>query len=636
VRTDIQALRGFAVLIVLLFHAKLGLPSGYLGVDVFFVISGFLITKMIKESMERGDFSFAAFYFKRAKRLLPAAYATFLVTGIAAPFFLTAGPLHDFRNQLLGAVGFVANRVLYKQADYFGTAAELKPLLHIWSLSLEEQYYFILPAMLLIIRRRYWKMVALIATAVSLVMCMQYMAKKPTWAFYSLQTRAWELGLGTIGALLTIGPRMSRVVRALFWPALAILIAAPLIADLGPHPGLAAMFVCFATLAVILRSHGTFFENTPVRTIARVGNASYSLYLVHWPIFAFLNNAWVAGGPETVPATFRLGALALSFAIGLALYRFIETPCRHAHWRPSVGTAIKAVAASVGVVMASLAMAAAAGTDQSHSDRFRPNYGLDKVCEQSEDFHPLPECRSSDTPDVLVWGDSFAAAIAPAVANSAQIVQATRSSCGPFLGAAVVRPDHPSDWSAGCISFNDSVLAFLRDHPELKTVVLSTPLHYMLRPGSKAYERDADGRLEMVDTGDTLALRSLRRTVNAVRAAGRRVVLVAPPPAAQFNVGLCLERMGADLPVLGVRDCTISTQDWHRSRAEVNTFLASVPQQIGLPVVDLAKFMCDSIVCNTSLDGVPLYRDATHLSVDGALHLAQTLSPFQTAIAEAR
>jgi peptidoglycan/LPS O-acetylase OafA/YrhL len=153
-RTDIQALRGVAVLMVVLYHVKIGpLDAGYLGVDVFFVISGFLITTLVAKGIQRGEFRLSKFYFRRAKRLLPAAYATVLATALCAPWFLNQQELRDFALQVIGSVTFTANVVLWRQSGYFEGASELKPLLHTWSLSLEEQYYMLLPAALLLLRR---------------------------------------------------------------------------------------------------------------------------------------------------------------------------------------------------------------------------------------------------------------------------------------------------------------------------------------------------------------------------------------------------------------------------------------------------------------------------------------------------
>lgn len=154
-RIDIQAFRGFAVLVVVLYHARLNIISaGYLGVDIFFCISGFVITTMVAERIKSGNFSFADFYWSRARRLLPAAYVTFLAVALLAPLFLTSPELQQFKSQMFGALTFTANIALAKQVGYFDGAAELKPLLHTWSLAIEEQYYLLLPISLVLLPRR--------------------------------------------------------------------------------------------------------------------------------------------------------------------------------------------------------------------------------------------------------------------------------------------------------------------------------------------------------------------------------------------------------------------------------------------------------------------------------------------------
>src|SRR6188768_2722165 len=156
-RSDIQALRGIAVLLVIVQHARDGLiDAGYLGVDIFFVVSGFLITGLLSRAIADGSFRFGEFYFRRAKRLLPAAYVSFALTAVGAAFLLDLREWQDFSRQLAGAVTFTANFVLWRQTGYFEGAAALKPLLHVWSLSVEEQFYLLAPAAMVLLPRRFW------------------------------------------------------------------------------------------------------------------------------------------------------------------------------------------------------------------------------------------------------------------------------------------------------------------------------------------------------------------------------------------------------------------------------------------------------------------------------------------------
>lgn len=627
-RADIQILRGFAVLLVVAYHADIPLvPAGYLGVDVFFVISGFLITRLIKDKIHADDFSISQFYFRRAKRLLPAAYVTFTAVTVLSPFFLASSEINDFRAQAAGAVSFTANFVLWRQSGYFGGEAELKPFLHIWSLAIEEQYYFILPALMLIIPHRLWKPSAVILLGASLALCLYMVSKNPSATFYLLPTRAWELAAGSVGALIAMKWQSGKLVKQLFWPSLVALITLPMVSIANFHPGPDAILICIATLIVILRNHESLPENYVTHAMSRVGDISYSLYLVHWPVFSFLNNSWVGDAPP--PFTLRLGCIALSVVLAFMLNHYIEEPMRRTSIRSPIRLVTGAAFASVALVLTVFLIAGSVQSERDYAEARRANYGMNAACEFKGDFSPLPECRNSDNPTLLVWGDSFAMHLVPGLlANTSKIpsiIQATRSACGPLIGTALIY-NGQSALAEDCAEFNDSVLRYLKETSSITTVVLASPFSYYVDTASqfKLLDRDkVSGEYLTIDQSVKTTVERLRSTVDAVRALGKKVVVVAPPPSGGFNSARCLERLDNDLPSLGETvGCRISQLTYMRDSRLVLQLLRKLPDEADVGVVSFDGYLCSAGFCETRINGKIVYRDAGHLSYEGSTLLA--------------
>ncbi len=632
-RTDIQALRGLAVLLVLLHHAEFGpFQAGYLGVDIFFVISGYLITRLIAEAIGQGTFSFSGFYFRRAKRLLPAAYVTFLVTALVAPLMLNGGELKDFAAQLTGALTFTGNFVLLGQSGYFEGEAAFKPLLHVWSLAIEEQYYLLLPLAMVHVGRKYWLRGAWLILAGSLVLALVLAVYKPEAAFYLLPTRAWELAIGSVAALAAFdGAAARRVLSLLYWPALCALIVIPIAPMGGAHPGPDAIAVCLATAIVILRRHEAADTARIATLFGKVGDCSYSLYLVHWPVLAFLNNAYVGEAPLAAHAT----GLAISAVLGWLLYRHVELPVRHASLRPSrrlvgatLGASLGLAFCSYGIVWASTYMAPA---DYAHVRR--SNRGFGAACKFGETFAPKEACRNSDAPTMLIWGDSYAMHLVPGVIASTDtgVMQAARSVCGPFLGLAPMdRPRINRDWAERCLTFNRSVLDYLAATPSIEVVVMSSPFMQYLSEshngGSWRVLVDVDGQqVEQLPTV-AAAVQAMRSTVEAIRALGKRAIIVAPPPVSGFDAGECLERKASGKLLLGPnRDCRIPLARVRHSQHLVHEFLDRVARDAQIEVVSFNELLCADAMCATELDGTFVYRDAGHLSYDGSRLLGERM-----------
>lgn len=630
-RTDIQALRGFAVLIVLFYHAKIGpLKAGFLGVDVFFVISGFLITRLVKESIERGDFSFADFYFRRAKRILPASYVTFLCTALLAPFFLASSEFHDLRSQMAGAVAFMSNIVLWRQSGYFDGASTLKPLLHIWSLSIEEQYYFFLPALMVFIPRRYWKQVAILLLASSLALCLYFVQRKSSATFFLLPTRGWEIAFGSVGALIIVGDRLERLLKLAFWPALAVLLTLPMVKIAHFHPGPDALLICIATLVIILRKHPLLFQGPVLHGLDRVGNISYSLYLVHWPLFAFLNNSWL--GKDAPPFTLRFGLLLLSLILALLMNRYIEEPFRRADFKLSRRVLACTVATSLILVMLPLGITQAVATSKDYAQIRRSNYGFNRDCSFAADFKSIAECRNSEQPEMLIWGDSFAMHLVPGILGTKDgapsIIQATRSSCAALLGIAQTNEKNNQKWAVSCIDFNDSVMKYLATADSVQTVVLSSPFTQFFSEDSKLLKKDRiTGSYHRLVSSKDEAISGMKKTVDSVRALGKRIVVVAPPPSNGIDIGRCLDRSENNLPIIGSDlNCRqISIDSWRKEREPVLEFLAALPEQAGVDVIYPSDYLCSSGNCITYIDDTFIYRDGGHLSYDGSVFLADKM-----------
>lgn len=623
-RIDIQALRGFAVLIVLFYHAELGGPdSGFLGVDVFFVISGYLITSNIRNEILAGRFSFYEFYFRRAKRILPAAYVTFFVTAIVAQILLAQADLADFGKQLVGAVTFTANFVLANQSGYFDASAELKPLLHVWSLAIEEQYYLALPLVLFFTPRRFW----LFVLAATLVLSFSYsqLQEDRTDAFFLIQSRAWELMIGSLGALIGGSAQLSRAIRLAFWPALVALVALPLLQPSRAHPGIDALAICVATLVVILRQHPRAGANVAIASLGRFGDFSYSLYLVHWPIFSFLEHVWIGMVPEKV----RVAAVLLSLLLGYLMYVFVEQPFRRTEKPPRAASLVPILLGATLIVLSPVIVGQlrAGGTDYAYL--LRKNRGLSEVCDYRNTAKDLAQCRNADDPTVMVWGDSHAMQLVSGLADSGvKLFQSTASACAPFVGVARIGGKYDRAWAERCIAFNDTVVESLKKRPSITTVVIAGQAsNYISDKRNRLLVRQGDGSLIEAEPSVDAVHQGLLKTIELVRRAGKKITIVASPPFGGYDVARCAERLMSGKLLLGAPPhCDIDLARYKKLRAGVLDLYDRVERNGDLAVIWPSTFLCNDVRCQTVADGTILYRDSSHLSHGGSVALAKMMN----------
>lgn len=613
-RSDLQALRGWAVTIVILFHAGLGvLPSGYLGVDMFFVLSGYLITGIILRDRAAARFRFGRFYLRRARRLLPAAYAMLALTIVAAMLLLTRSFYARFLDQLAGALTMSINMVLWRQINYFHDSAIFEPLLHMWSLAVEEQFYLLMPALLMVLPSRRWAVVLAATTLASLTAYLLIYPRAPAAAFYLLPLRAWELGLGSVVA--TALPRRSRVrgwATRLRPAALLALLALPLSPAVAALVPWLTLLACIAAATVIAAEPWTVRALTPWTAI---GDRSYSLYLAHWPLFA-LANVVCLGMP--LPSLL-IGALLLAtVALGWGSYRWIELPGQAMPLAPRRIWGLAAAGAGGLALLGVIGAQVVAGRGQPFDTRGVTGLALPGCEGTATRFDG--RCSQSSSPQILLWGDSFSQHLVPALTASTRrpIAQASLGGCAPLLGIAPVDRLASRPIAQACIGFNDSVLAYLARTPSIEVVVLSGRYLRYVTPDTRLLlaNGDSDG---IAPAGSDLVVAAQARTSAVIRAAGRRVLVVSGPPQARFNIGQCWERKLAGLPHAGARaDCAITPTSAHVQTAATARLLDAFVRTADTPVLRIDRAMCAGRVCATAWNGVPLYRDNDHLSEGGS------------------
>ena len=640
-RPDIDGLRALAVVPVVLYH--FGVPpfsGGFVGVDIFFVISGFLITSLIHTEMQDGRFSILGFYERRVRRILPALYAVMAFCTVVGAVVLFPADFVAFAKSLLAAAGFVSNFQFWSEAGYFDLGASQKPLLHTWSLAVEEQFYFVFPALLWLLRktRERTLLAALSALLVlSFAASLWAVTKAPVSAFYLLPFRFWELLLGGVLAVGKIpvpaNTAMRNAVAAaglglIFWSIFALSAA-------SSFPGFNALPPCLgAALLIYAGSAGKTVINQSLSTRLPVfvGLISYSLYLWHWPLYVFAKYAAPMGMLH--PAA-RAVLIALSGLLGWLSWRYIEQPFRGRSGLLSR----RALFVQTSIAVALFAAAGAViwigkGLPQRYPSDIRQILAAGQPPDRSARhcFSRSPAavttgnlCRIGDpaaAPTFILWGDSHSQAVLPAVAAAARQQHraglfAGHGYCAPLAG--VTRDD-----VRRCLPFNTAALK-LALKPGISEVVLVARWAFDAgAPPLGADDRAAivlfDRQSKTHDAAGTPAAfaRGLERTVRMLTRAHRKVVIVASVPENRVVIPEELAKMrilNAQWPVETRRS------DFLARQAFVFSLFEKLAKRYGVTVIYPHETLCGASSCAVAFDGRPLYRDEHHLSAFGAMRL---------------
>jgi peptidoglycan/LPS O-acetylase OafA/YrhL len=608
---EVDGLRALAVLPVLFFHSGWAVFSGgYVGVDVFFVISGYLITGILAAELADNRFSILNFYERRIRRIMPCLLAVIVASGVVAALLLVPLDFRDFAKSVVATLFFASNILFFRQSGYFDDASELKPMLHTWSLAVEEQYYIFFPILLWLIHRyaRHRLFLVLLPLAVLSFAASVWGARyAPAFTFFMAPTRVWELFAGALLALGLLPTVEKRPVReALSWTGLGLVVYAVIVfTESTRFPGLNALFPVIGAVLLIQFARGT----TAGWLLSRkatvfVGLISYSLYLWHWPIIVF--SQYRLGhelrGLETV------GAIVASLLVATLSWRYVERPFRvkglisrrRIFQGAATATAALAVLAVAGV--ASNGWAGRFPEEVARLESYAGAYSPRREeCHRDEgNIFPMEETciYGADTPpNFAVWGDSHAIELSYALGEVAQrhqrsVLQFTYSSCAPSLGLDIsIRPH--------CREYNDKVAAYLTKERDISTVFLVAAYG----AHRKHFPLFAEG---------------MRKTVSLLLAAGKRVVLVYPIPTAEASIPRTLARYaasGADLDTL-----TIDRQGYLDSNADAFRLLDSF-SGAGIVRVYPHERLCQGAACIVQAGGTPLYYDNQHLSIPGAEYL---------------
>lgn len=637
-RRDIDGLRALAVIPVVLFHFGFSTFSGgFVGVDVFFVISGFLITSILFREISAQRFSFVDFWARRARRIIPALSVVLLATLALGWLLLTAKDFSELGRTVRYQALFISNILFMREDGYFQPASDLKPLLHTWSLAVEEQYYIFFPLLMVVLMRhvRHWRWMLFVVLLVSFGLNIAYVDRKPDMAFFSLPTRAWEL---LCGAMLAVLPAPKRAVAPWLYQSAGLAgLAAVLMAVFAfdratVFPGWAALLpVLGATALIWSGAQGSTWvgQLLSARALVWVGLLSYSLYLWHWPVYVYANAISIDGIQPWEAGGWMLLALGLAWLS----WRFVELPFRDkrllAGRKPVLvgGLAAMVALAVTGSVVRSqdgfpqrltgkaleFAQAREWRAGQMKCMLVTKDKKLDKAC--------LLGGSEEGAATRLVWGDSHAAALMPAIESGARregrpVWLYSMSACPPILS------DDPRQ---RCKDFNEQTMEQVR-RLKIKDVVLASNWSLYV------YGREDGDRKVLLNSHDNTAqaearmAKALEARVAAIRATGAQVWLFKEVP---------LQRKGAISRLTSLTRVGRSTEGLGRPLEEHlarQRFLGSLFDSMsaadpGVHVIDPTPLMCEDQVCSIEVNGHSQYKDEDHLSDSGSARLSPLFAP---------
>ena len=640
-RPDIDGLRAVAVVAVVLYHGGFSAFSGgFVGVDVFFVISGYLITSLILPEIESSSFRLAEFYERRIRRLFPALYFILIVSAVPAYFLLMPHELEDFGQSLATTAAFSSNFLFFTESGYFDGPSELKPLLHTWSLAIEEQYYLLFPAFLILLHRIAAKHLikgVVLLLVLSLGVSIWSASQAPAAGFFLLPGRTWELMLGSLLAMGVIpGTALRSVNETLSTAGLAMVLLSVFTFDnLTPFPGYAALLPTLGTALIIYAGKSSkpgVSRLLSLRGVVFTGLISYSLYLWHWPLFVYAKHYLV----RDLAIWEACGLVALSVALATLSWRFIERPYRgRSGWLSrrhlfTTSAAMTALIIAIGLYYdASEGLPARLPSDVSRIADVAFDKPTDRQdCEgiKADKLTYESLCRLNGqklAPTFIVWGDSHAGTFLEAIAEISQDrnlngLNATFNACVPFANTRSL----PRDAEGECPAVHAKVLAIVEEHPEIETIILSAKWSRYAHGTTfqdqstqvttlQVDNRSANGLLE----NNILFSQAWFTTLEVLSDLNRKVFVIGPIP----EIGVDVPNVLAKAALRGqTKKIDVPRAEFDRRNTLVMDLFEDAEAKGVIRYLPIHSTVCDVEVCRSTDEFGPLYFDGNHFSNRGA------------------
>ena len=655
-RTDIDGLRAIAVLAVVAFHAfPKVITGGFIGVDIFFVISGFLISTILYENLERNQFSFTEFYARRIRRIFPALIVVLATCFTLGWFVLLPDEYRQLGSHMAGGAGFVQNYVLWNEAGYFDNTADTKPLLHLWSLGIEEQFYIVWPVLLWLAYRLRTNLLALtiLIGLISFGLNIYGVKDNGTATFYSPQTRFWELLVGAILAYLTLH-RQSILVK---WPILSaspvssktwanvrstlgllfLILGLVLINKGSLFPGWWALLPTIGAVLILSAGPTAWFNRVILsnKVLTWLGLISYPLYLWHWALLSFARIM----ESETPNAWIRLAIVLISIGLSALTYYLIEKPIRFGKHQKIKTIILVVLMSIVGFVGYNTYVRDGLGFrggisqfDMTDNFNWYTTYA-DASCKiLSPDSIDCKLSQDNSLPTIALLGDSHANMFFPGLSVDLKnvnenLIELGSGGCPPIL-------DIYSGYKGqgdSCGDIMNKAIEFAIKTSSIKTVILAANWH--LYVNGNRFDDAIEQRPKYVIKSSTpreiennhdVFIRQFSKTLELLKKSKKQIYLIKQIPELNFDPKECLfDRRLIKYPKI---NCKISRADVQAYLSEYEYFLNQVIIKFdNVTIIDPINLFCDEEYCYASQDGNSLYRDRRHLSFFGSRWISSHL-----------